>query len=681
MSLVQGMAVAGSGGKETSPLRSSRDSDYQFSERGIIWHKPVRGGSVAVLLTNFTARIVSDVVRDDGAETQAAFEIEVALGNRQVRFMLPAGRFGSMNWPLEHLGAEAVVYAGQSVRDNARVAIQQLSPRPIPRRTVFTHTGWRQLHADSGGDQSPQVWVYLHGGGAIGASGKVESIEVEPPQALSPFVLPDPPQGEHFKASIQASLGMLDLATDDIVVPVFCGIWRAAIMAADFGLYLAGPSGVFKSELAALVQQHFGAGFDARHLPGSWQSTDNALEGLAFSAKDAILVVDDFAPCGAPHDVAQWHKRADRVLRAQGNNTGRGRMRTDGGLRPPKPPRGLILSTGEDIPRGQSLRARLFILEISQGDIDKRVLTRCQRQARDGLYASAMAGYIQYLAGRYQQICLGLRAEVETLRREALNCAHCRTPEIIANLAVGLRYFIAYAQEAGALSETEGRILWDRAWKALGLAAQKQAAHQKANEPAARFVELLKSAISSGHAHLAGSDGCAPGNPAAWGWRDNEASTNGLTYRTWRPQGDRVGWVNGEDVFLDPDASYRAAQAVAGAGGDGLSVSARTLRKRMDEKGLLIKEKHKDTLTVRRVMEGATRNVLYLAKDILVEPDIPDISDAGPTGGVAGSQAPVTRHPANREVVPRHGLRSGPGLLQGHRVLVRAGGTGGHSRI
>ncbi len=164
-------------------------------------------------------------------------------------------------------------------------------------------------------------------------------------------------------------------------------------------------------------------------------------------------------------------------------------------------------------------------------------------------------------------------------------------------------------------SETEGRILWDRAWKALGLAAQKQAAHQKANEPAARFVELLKSAISSGHAHLAGSDGCAPGNPAAWGWRDNEASTNGLTYRTWRPQGDRVGWVNGEDVFLDPDASYRAAQAVAGAGGDGLSVSARTLRKRMDEKGLLIKEKHKDTLTVRRVMEGATRNVLYLAKD------------------------------------------------------------------
>ena len=47
---------------------------------------------------------------------------------------------------------------------------------------------------------------------------------------------------------------------------------------------------------------------DARHLPGSWSSTGNALEGLAFSAKDVLLVVDDFAPTGSATDVQRMHR-------------------------------------------------------------------------------------------------------------------------------------------------------------------------------------------------------------------------------------------------------------------------------------------------------------------------------------------------------------------------------------
>src|SRR6185436_13476176 len=112
--------------------------------------------------------------------------------------------------------------------------------------------------------------------------------------------------------------------------------------------------------LAALAQQHYGAGMDSRHLPASWSSTGNSLEGLAFAAADALLVVDDFAPGGTTADVARMHREADRLLRAQGNRSGRMRMRADATLRPPKPPRGIILSTGEDVPRGQSLRARLL---------------------------------------------------------------------------------------------------------------------------------------------------------------------------------------------------------------------------------------------------------------------------------------------------------------------------------
>src|SRR5206468_3731005 len=100
-----------------------------------------------------------------------------------------------------------------------------------------------------------------------------------------------------------------------------------------------------------------------------------SLEGLASTAKDALLVVDDFAPQGGAHDVARYHREADRLLRAQGNRAGRGRCRPDGSVRPARPPRGSIISTGEDVPRGQSLRARLLVLELAPGELDWSRLT------------------------------------------------------------------------------------------------------------------------------------------------------------------------------------------------------------------------------------------------------------------------------------------------------------------
>jgi len=111
---------------------------------------------------------------------------------------------------------------------------------------------------------------------------------------------------------------------------------------------------VQKSEITALGQQHFGATMDARALPGSWTSTGNALEAIASAAKDALLVIDDYVPQGTTADRARLNAIADRVLRAQGNRSGRGRLRSDATMRRSRPPRGLIVSTGEEVPGGQS---------------------------------------------------------------------------------------------------------------------------------------------------------------------------------------------------------------------------------------------------------------------------------------------------------------------------------------
>ena len=156
-----------------------------------------------------------------------------------------------------------------------------------------------------------------------------------------------------------------------------------------------------------------------RHLPGSWSSTANATEGLAFAAKDALLVVDDYAPRGAAGDRQRLERDADRLLRAQGNRAGRQRMRADGSLRPARPPRGLILSTGEDVPPGQSLRGRLLILEVSPGDVPLARLTPHQHAAAAGLLARALAGFVRWLAPQYGELCGRLPAERAALRERA----------------------------------------------------------------------------------------------------------------------------------------------------------------------------------------------------------------------------------------------------------------------
>src|SRR5205807_451402 len=131
---------------------------------------------------------------------------------------------------------------------------------------------------------------------------------------------------------------------------------------------------------------HFGTTMTRLNLPGAWSSTGNALEALAFHAKDVLLVIDDFAPQGSSTDVARYHAAADRVFRAAGNHAGRGRLDSTTKLREPKPPRALILSTGEDVPRGQSVRARLLILELSKNCVGAGDLTGRQKDAIAGLY-------------------------------------------------------------------------------------------------------------------------------------------------------------------------------------------------------------------------------------------------------------------------------------------------------
>ncbi len=368
---------------------------------------------------------------------------------------------------------------------------------------------------------------------------------------------------------------------------------------------------------------------DARRLL-SWESTENAIEAQAFTLKDQLLVLDDFAPTGTSYDIQRWHKKADRVLRAKGNRSGRQRMRPDTTLRPEKPPRALIVSTGEDVPRGQSLRARMMVLELSPGALDWETLTGCQNAAASGLYARAMSGYLRWLATRYGGLRERLKEEHTDLRKFAgASGQHRRTPGIVADLALGLRHFLVFAHESGAVDAGTARDLWTGGWKALGQAASGQSQHQAAGEPTRRFRELLSAAISSGRAHVANPGGGSPEVPVAWGWREATVGTGDFEREEWRPQGERIGWLEDEDLYLEPDAALAAVHKQGRDSGDPLAVTGRTLRKRLHERGLLLStDEARGVLTVRKTLGGRRREVLHTSDELFsLHTDKPDQHD------------------------------------------------------
>ena len=342
---------------------------------------------------------------------------------------------------------------------------------------------------------------------------------------------------------------------------------------------------------------------DAGHLPGNFASTANALEELAFAAKDALMVVDDFVPTGGPADGA-LHSLAERLFRSAGNRHGRSRM---GGrqLRPPRPPRGLLLATGEEVPRGQSLRARLLAVELHAGEVDRTVLEECQNSGRSGLLATAMGAFLSWLAGRYDQFRRDHLDRVRELRREYSGAAHSRLPGAVANLQSGFEVWLKFANEVGAVDDVERMNLKERGQRAFRELLDLQVLYHHAGDPALRFVSLLRAALATGRAHMANRGGAPPASPATYGWHPKPSGLG------WIPQGARIGWLAGSNLFLDPEISYMVAQQVAGA--DRLPIGEQALRHRLHQRGLLVSiDVGRKMLQVRRTLEGQPRQVLHL---------------------------------------------------------------------
>ncbi len=268
---------------------------------------------------------------------------------------------------------------------------------------------------------------------------------------------------------------------------VSCGVGRSRFLAASGGRNRRVQERVGRSAPTTDFSVPPWIGFTC---PEHGSSTANALESLmAFHAKDTLLVIDDFAPQGSGTDVARYHSAADRVFRAAGNHAGRSRLDSTAKLARSQSRRGpLILSTGEDIPRG-TVGSRSFADSGAlQGrnciEAGKELTRTCQNDAGAGLYAAAMSGFVRWLAGDYEARMAIFNRKVAEHRDNGLrNAAHARTPDIVANLQAAFELYLEFKLWRLRAPSSSGlnaiRLAGSLLGNALREAAAAQAKHQR----------------------------------------------------------------------------------------------------------------------------------------------------------------------------------------------------------
>lgn len=532
---------------------------------GIQWIYESRGEIQEQLLCNFTARIVEELAQDNGLETNLLYRLAGCHDGKELPPIdMTYEQFVGMTWAAKQWKSGCCIEPGNGIKDALRAAIQTISNKdsPVERRVVFTQTGWRLVDG---------AWVYLHGGGGLGATGPVAGIETDL-RDLSRYTLPDPSKTKQERhAAALASSRYLSLAKIEITLPLLACTFLAPLAQAlkvDFTLWLEAPSQSQKSSIAGVALSHFGKEIDRTSLTANWTATANSLEGTLFTLADSLAVIDDYAPQNSAAEQSKLDAVAGRLVRGAGNLQGRARLNRDLSSSPAKYPRGLCVATAEQWIGGESLNARLFGVSLHRGDVDLARLTELQAAGAAGLLSRCMADFIVGVAGNREQVIKQCRELWLGYRTQAMAAGLTgRAPEQVAFLLTGAKLAANHYRAAGVELDTSQ---WAETLYTLARRHQQQVLE---SQPADRFRNALRELLQAGAAHLEAVDG-----------------QGGSVFSTEIQRGLKIGWRNEgkNEIYLLGAPALEVVNEALRKGDTALNIRPKALWEQCRQRGWLL---------------------------------------------------------------------------------------------
>jgi hypothetical protein len=583
---------------------------YQYDQK--------TGKTTANYLADANFRINELIIYDNGSgdsRREYALSGKTARGVNLAANTVPTSEFETLKWVAEHY-PHVIIGAGRSTKDLLREAIQHLSGE-YPYRTIYEHTGWRKI-----GDQI----CYLTAGGALGLPpSSQEKVEVNLKLGrenthLVGYNLPLQPQ--NVAEAVRASLNMWHITDNPAVeVPIWAAAWLSPLspfLAADFGLWVYGKTNSYKSVRATLSQAHFGEYWRGRNgnlkLPSNFISTVNNIAMDAFIVKDALLVVDDYAPGNTERERRERDEVASRLLRSLGNKAARGRMRDGRRYQADFPPRCLAVITAEDLPPGQSILARALGVRVptlppqgttTRDQIDRRL---CRAQDDEApLYPQAMAAYILWIQRHWAELEKQLPLALVDNHKQFTAAGYARLADAMAKMMTAIDTALFFALDAGAITDSQSADYQATARQALQSIMSEHSGQIDALDPIKIFIETLREQIDSRDWYLESKD-----------FKEPATTTDGppspAISDEWKRRAWCCGWHDKTYIYLLPKAINHIIELYSRRGTP-FPISRTTLENRLSEQGIL----HKKTTTFIQTIDTSPW-VLWLLRNAVYPP-------------------------------------------------------------
>jgi hypothetical protein len=293
--------------------------------------------------------------------------------------------------------------------------------------------------------------------------------------------------------------------------------------------------------------------------------------------KDAPLWIDDYTTQSTFSGMNELKVKVDQLLRDWGNRAGRSRMQANLKLRQTFAPRGMIVSTAEQLPPGQSIQARLFQVEVhpdmvTRGADSPLTLAQTEHAPR---YAHALGGYVLWLAEQYEDLEKTLPEKLLDYTEAArARGAHLRMPNNVASLFIGWEKFISYAEHLGAL-EHDYDDLRELGWQVLVSLGDAQQVVAQEEKPVMMYLDALSQLIAQGTVYLRNRE--YPDLPERMLPKFEEHATNA----------EFLGWYDEQYLYLLSRPTFKTVVSFYRGSGVVFNDTERGIKVKLKEEGLL----------------------------------------------------------------------------------------------
>lgn len=560
---------------------------YSFEENGTSYNADEH----PKILSNFHGIIDEQIEINDGSvgPSDMRYKIKILmpqLSNGEI--IVTPEQLEDGSW-VPKTDASLIILGANTYRQHIRVALRTLGNLEN-RRKVFINLGWAEVDGQA---------YFLANNGAIGACGFTDryftSVDFGGPGG---YEILEATSEQELQEIFQSVNQLLAVTKPEVTVPLFASVFRAPLIKffpTDFCIGVFGQTGSMKSTIVGLFTSFYGSQFSYNNLPESFSSTANSIERRSFLTYSSLLVVDDWVP----GESSKY--KAEAVLRSQGNRQGRGRLNQDATLKKTYFPRSLTIVTGEDLQVEQSLRARLVILEMQKGSVNKPLLTQLQRIGKNGGFNKFLGSYIRWIIQNESELQNSIAQRTELLRDEFNIIAsdlndHARTAPNLAHLLIGLETFGQFCLAKNLMTTDQHYNFIESSRSTLIKLIDIQSKHQELTDPVNRFIDSLKAILEKGDVHIRHSPSLQAGSSKYLGY------INSGSYG-FNSQGECIGEIINDELCLRKGATYAAVKGFSFRRGEPIVILERGMTDRLLDRGIIINT-HDNRSTLKRTVDG-----------------------------------------------------------------------------